>query len=57
MTCVTLVSARSTEFAPAMDCNLDTMKGLSRCYDPDSDAAVSVATGRATLTGKVDGEH
>ena len=43
--------------SPSMDCNLDAMKGLSRCYDPDSDAGGSVATGRATLAGKVDGEH
>ena len=39
-----------------MDCNLDAIKGLSRCYDPDIDADGSVATGRATLAGKVDGE-
>ena len=36
--------------------SMETMKGLSRCYDPDSAAGGSVATGRATLAGKVDGE-
>ena len=44
---------------PSTDCNLDAMQRLSRCYDPDSDAGIagSIATGRATLAGKVDGEH
>ena len=40
-----------------MDFNLDAMKGLSRCCNLDGDAAGSVATGRTTLAGKVDGEH
>ena len=39
------------------DCNLDAMKGLSRCNDPDSDAGGSVATGCATLADKDDCEY
>ena len=44
-------------FTPLTDCNLDAMKRLSRCYDPYSDTGSSVATGSATLAGKVDSEY
>ena len=40
-----------------MYCNLDAIKGLGRCYDPDSDDGGCIATGRATLVAKVNGEH
>ena len=43
--------------SPSTDCNLEAMKRLSRCNDPDSDGGGSVATDRANLAGKVDGEH
>ena len=39
---------RTITVPPSSDCNLDAMKGLSRCNDP---------TGIAILAGKVDGEH
>ena len=44
-------------FTPSTDCNLDAMKGLSRCNDPDSDADGSIATGSGSLAGKVDDEY